>query len=564
MKWSKRDTSSSIADVFMRNIGISSLDEVNDWYRKYNANAYRIDGLDKAVEIISGFKSSPITIVGDYDADGITSTSILYLALRDFGCSNVKYRIPKRFSEGFGISEKIVEEIERGLVITVDNGIAQPDVIKKAKDKGLTVIVTDHHQPLVVDGKVILPEADVVIDPNAIPGSADFNGYCGAGIAYKLAVEMNGKAASLRYLSLAGIGTVADVMTLREENYVFVRTALKNLTSFGGTTVGAYALVSALNLTRHITSKDVGFKIGPCINAASRMSDDGAKSVVELLTYNGSFESAIPLAETLISTNDRRKEAKKEGVRIAEKVISDECMYGDTPLIVNVPGVEHGIIGIIAGYLCEKYKVPAIVVSEIGGVLKGSARSCPGYNIKEMLDKCADTLVAYGGHEGAAGLTISKDGLDAFRNKIQSLDESINFVPESVEEGYYDLEIPAKDIEKTIAELEKYGPYGEGNPEIVFKVTGFSTVPQYGSFSKTMGDGSIVKMFGKGMSALCFDAPDKLKNMKEPKKFTLYGVLSDNYFGGNVEHQVEVSEAVEEAVAKVETPLASRLKAMCS
>lgn len=564
MKWSKRDTSSSIADVFMRNVGISSLDEVNDWYRKYNANAYRIDGLDKAVEIISKFKSSPITIVGDFDADGITSTSILRLALKDFGCSNVKYRIPKRFSEGFGISERIIDEIESGLVITVDNGIAQPDVIKKAKDKGLTVIVTDHHQPLVVDGKVVLPEADVVIDPNAIPGSADFNGYCGAGIAYKLAVEMNGKAASLRYLSLAGIGTVADVMTLREENYVFVRTALKNLTSFGGTTVGAYALVSALNLTRHITSKDVGFKIGPCINAASRMSDDGAKDVVELLTYNGSFESAIPLAETLISTNDRRKEAKKEGVRIAEKVISDECMYGDTPLIVNVPGVEHGIIGIIAGYLCEKYKVPAIVVSEIGGVLKGSARSCPGYNIKEMLDKCADTLVAYGGHEGAAGLTISKDGLDAFRNKIQSLDESINFVPESIEEGYYDLEIPAKDIEKTIAELEKYGPYGEGNPEIVFKVTGFSTVPQYGSFSKTMGDGSIVKMFGKGMSALCFDAPDKLKNMKEPKKFTLYGVLSDNYFGGSVEHQVEVSEAVEEAVAKVETPLASRLKAMCS
>jgi len=559
MKWRKRDGLETVFDVFMRNIGIDSLEVVNEWYKKSNALSYHIDLLSEAAELIKRFKDKTVTIVGDYDADGITSTSILVIALTRLGFSDVRYRIPKRFSEGFGISEKIVDEINSGLVVTVDNGIAQPEIIKKAKEKGLTVIVTDHHEPLVVDGKVILPEADIVIDPNAIEGSADFNGYCGAGIAYKLAVELLGKS-DPQLLSLAGVGTVADVMPLKEENYVFVRKALTYLINCATTTTGMYALISSLTLTKHISAKDIGFKIGPCANAASRMNDDGAKEVVELLTFNGPFEKAIPMAERLIEINEERKTAKKEGLEAAERIISDECLYGEVPLVVNVPDVKHGIIGILAGALCEKYKVPAIVVSDIEGALKGSARSVEGYNIKNALDKCSDTLVAYGGHEGAAGLTVGN--LENFKAKIQSLPESVDFVPESVEEAFYDLVINAKDIPSTIEELEKCGPFGEGNPEIVFKIEGFSTIPKYGVYVKTMGDGSIVKIFSKNCSAIGFGLADRLKDTKTPKRYTLYGTLSTNYFGGSVEHQIEFVDFEEEVVEKIETPLAARLKAL--
>ncbi len=562
MKWNKRDELSTIEDVFKRNIGVESLETVNGWYKKSNCLEYHIDKIDEAAKLFWDFVTKPVTIVGDYDADGITATSILYLALKWAGFSNVRYRIPKRFSEGFGISEKIIDEIEEGLVVTVDNGVAQPDVIRKAKEKGLTVVVTDHHQPLVIDGKVVLPDADIVIDPNAIPGSADFNGYCGAGIAYKLAVQLLGKEKAGKLLPLAGIGTVADVMELREENYVFVRKSLLLLTNATCTTTGMYALVSALNLTRHVSAKDIGFKIGPCINAASRMNDDGAKDVVELLTFMGTFADAIPMAERLIAINDKRKEAKNNGIAEANRIIADECLYGDIPLVLNVPGVEHGIIGIIAGNLCEKYKVPVLVVSKIGEVLKGSARSPKGYNMKEALDECSDLLVAYGGHEGAAGFSLNPEMFDDLKNRLQTSALATSFEPESVDESFYDLEINAKDIEKTISELEKYGPFGEGNPEIVFKINGFSTIPSYGAYAKFMGDGSIVKIFSKGTTAIGFGFAEKFKDVKTPKQLTLYGTITDNYFGGDIEHQIEFFDFVETEVSKVKTPLAARLEAM--
>lgn len=571
MEWIKRDECDSIEKVFMRNLGISSLEEINGWHRKSSSGAYRIDGLEEAAKLIKSFKDKPVTIVGDYDSDGINATVIMLLTLRWLEFSEVRYRIPHRFSEGYGISEKIIDEIDSGLVITVDNGIARPDVIQKAKDKGLTVIVTDHHLPVVgEDGEPVLPPADIIIDPNAIEGSADFNGYCGAGIAFRLAkVLLSEDAYETRHIKrlipFAGIATVTDVMELKEENYILVRQTLKIITERYTVTSGLYALICAFNLTKHITAHDIGFKIGPAINAASRMADRGAEEVVKLLMLEdrGLFTYAAELAENLFKVNEARKAAKKDGMEKAYAAIAEGCLYGDRPLVVGISGITPGIIGIVAGQLAEENKTPAIVLSEAeDGVLKGSARSYGDYNMKAELDKVSGLLEAYGGHSGAAGLSLKKENFNDFRALLQA--NAPEEKDEKIDALYYDLEIKATEIPAVIEELEKFEPFGEGNPEIVFKVNRFSTIPKNGKYKHTIGDGSIVKLHSTTVTAVGFGMSDRFSDTEKPKEMDLIGVLSDNYFNGVVEHQMDFRDFKEGVPEKVETPLALRLKTMAA
>ncbi len=566
MAWIKKGEESSVKDVFLRNIGASSLEEVNGWFKKSYAYEYRIDRLKEAVSFAREYMNKPVTIVGDFDSDGVTSTTILYKALTWAGFKNVRFRIPKRFSEGFGINLSIINEIKEGLVITCDNGIAQVDAIKAAKDKGLAVIIIDHHQPVIEEGKIILPPADIIIDPNALEGSADFCGYCGAGLSYRFACEMleRDKVKCVQLLGLAAIGTVADVMELREENYVFVRNGLKYLLDSRVCPSGLFALISALGLNRHISAADIGFKIGPTINAASRMKDDGATDAVNLLIFKGSYPEAIGMAEKLIALNEERKEAKKEGLRLAHEMIEDECLFGDIPLVLYLPGIKEGIAGIIAGNLCEEFKVPAVVLTDAkDGSLKGSARSCGNYDIKAELDKCADLLLRYGGHTGAAGLSLKKEIFEALRARLN--ENATSFVFESASDIFYDLEISASQIPSMIEELDKYEPFGEGNAHIVFKVNDFSVVPRYGAYKKLMGaDESIVKIYASQVTAIGFDMAKKMEKIAQPKLLNLVGTLSDNYFNGSVEHQIEFCDFVQSDVKKVATPLAERLKAMAT
>ena len=565
MTWLKRGIESTLEEVFMRNIGVSSLEEVNDWFRKSNACGYRIDRMDEAVELAKGFKDQQVTIVGDYDGDGVTSTSILYLALKMAGFKHIRYRIPKRFSEGFGINMAIIDEISEGLVITCDNGVAQPEAINAAKAKGLTVIIIDHHEPIVENGTIVLPDADIIIDPNAIEGSADFNGYCGAGLSYKFALALlgNDRKKCRHLLSLAAIGTVTDVVELRQENYVFVRNGLAMLTNPTCTTTGAYALVSAFNLTRHISEGDIGFKIGPALNAASRMQDDGAMEAVELLTFDGDYVAAIALAEKLVAKNEQRKIAKKDGMDKVQDIININCMFSDVPLVIYVPDICEGVIGILAGNICEEYQVPAIVLTDSNDpdVLKGSARACGNYNMKQELDKCSSLLLRYGGHAGAAGLSLKRENVDALREMLNVNAEGYSF--EDAGDVGYDLEIKASDIPNVLKELSRFAPFGAGNDQIVFKIDDFSLVPRYGAYKKLMGaDESIVKLFSSNSIAIGFGMGERMKSINSPRTLSLVGVLSENYFNGSVENQVEFMDYKEKQAVKVETPLANKLKAM--
>lgn len=563
-KWTKRGSEETIEQVFLRNIGAGSLEDINNWFRKSYAGNYRIDRLNEAVNFVQRFMDMPVRIIGDYDVDGVTSVSILLKTLRACGFKDVSYRIPKRFSEGFGINSTIIDEINDGLIITCDNGIAQIDAIKQAKDKGLSVVIIDHHEPVKENNTVILPPADIIIDPNAIEGSADFNGYCGAGLCFRFACEMLGRKHPIisRLLGFAALGTVADVMELVEENYVFVRNGLKYLLDPKMTTSGLYALISSLDLSRHISAHDIGFKIGPCLNSCSRMIDDGAKKAVELLTYDDSFALAISKAEEIVELNKQRKALKEEGIKKAVSKIEQDCLFCDVPIVLKLDKIPEGIIGIIAGNICEDYKVPAVVLTDIGnGVLRGSARSCGNYNMKEKLDEVSDLLVKYGGHSGAAGLSIRNELFCEFSDRLHN--NVSDFVNEAdTPDEKYDLEINASEIVDTISELEKYAPFGQGNNPIIFKVNNFSVNPKSGNYINMVTSSyDITKLFyKKDVVAIGFDMSSQFK--KEPKNIVLYGTLSDNYFNGKVTHQVEFTDFEFGVITKKETALASSLRKM--
>lgn len=560
MKTKKRRTEcNNIKDVVLANVGMTE-EEFLTPHKKYH-----IKDLDRAASIIRRFIASNqnITVVGDYDCDGVCASAIMKLAIDALG-GRIKIRLPKRFSEGYGLSEKIVNEINDGLLITVDNGIAAAGAIQKAKDKGLTVIVTDHHLAP-EDG--ILPPADITIDPNVIPDSADFTGYCGAGIAYKLAIELLGSSHNLipKLTSIAAIGTVADVMLLVEENRLIVQEGLKSMVTYKGRTTGLGALLEACRMDKYISAKDIGFKIGPMINAAGRMRDDGAETSFEALSFNGDFETAQKMAAELFAINEDRKVAKDEGLEKVHKNIIDNCLFGNSPMLIYEPDLPEGLVGIFAGKIAEEMHTPCFILtdSEEEGILKGSARTYGEVNIKDLLDACSKYLYKYGGHAEAAGLSVHKENLeklqDALSEAMPEIDEADNNVV------YYDLELSANNIGKAIDELDQFAPYGTGNPEIVFLIKNFELSPRVGGYYKTMGDKQQhIKLLGVQASALGFDMTEKYTDMGKPKCINIVGTLSRNYFMGKFSTQIEIIDMEPVNIPVPKTRMASMLSDMAS
>ena len=548
----QRGSHATIKDVVLNNVGMSEKEFM------IPKSHYHIDYIKEAAQMLDnvGEMGQMITIVGDYDVDGISATSILALVFNHRGW-NFKVRLPKRFSEGYGISDAIIDEIDSGLIITVDNGIAAAEVIKKAKEKGLMVIVTDHHLP---DASGILPDADIVIDPNAIEGSADFNSYCGAGIAYKLAQEILGENHEMmpKLLGLAAIATVADVMPLVGENRFIVKEGLKTIINRKDRTMGLGALVDECKFGSYISAKNIAFKIAPMLNAPGRLEDDGAMVSYHLLTSDSSYADAAIKAATLSDMNEARKKAKDEGIKALEQNLVDNCLFCESPLVFYEPGLLEGLVGILAGQFAEKYQVPCFVFTDSDDpeILKGSGRTYGDVNIKELLDHNAHLIHKYGGHAEAAGVSVKKEMFYEFKDALVcELAGSEIKVDDTV---YYDLVIDASDIAKTLDELEKFAPYGEGNPEIVFYIKNFSVLG-----AKYIQEGASVRLTGGGANAVCFDMGKKYQEMGEPKVVDLIGTLARNSFMSNVSNQVEVMEIIPIASApKTATSMAEMLAKM--
>lgn len=495
--------------------------------------------LKEAVEFAKDYLAlnddTTITIIGDYDVDGICATEIMrrglctYIAEEGLKAA-VNTRLPRRFSEGYGLSEKIVDEIDSGLVITVDNGIASFYAIKKAKNKGLSVIITDHHLPPIKNGKMVLPDADVILDPHIDPLKSDFEDYCGAGLAYRFVKLLNPNKKFLELLSLASIATVADIIPLYGANREMVRNGLE-LFNHLKVVPGLKNLMIKLSIADgHATEDDYGFKIGPTFNASGRLFDNGAERVLRLLKMDYD-DPKIPFkANNLIKTNEERKAITKKDM---ERVL--EHYDGKRPIVIHDEEIGEGIIGLVAGRMTESYHSPSIVFTktEKEGIIKGSGRSIPEINLKEVLDKIQDKIVGYGGHAGAAGLSIELSKLDDFKDAFE---KACGEIPELSKDVYYDMELEVNEIPMVVQELNSYAPYGEKNPKILFHMK-YEVNPE--KFTR-IGDGTHFMIKDDVITIMGFGKADEYEKKGKPSKLDCVGYLSESWYNGNCSYKFEL------------------------
>lgn len=421
-------------------------------------------------------ENKKIRIIGDYDVDGIISVFILYTALKKCG-ANVDYEIPDRIKDGYGINENIVKAAyDEGVdtIITCDNGISAIDQIQYAKDLGLTVIVTDHHDvPFIEEDGVrtfLSSQADAIINPKQIECEYKFKSICGAGVAFKLMevlyeeIGMD-KEECYKLIEFVAIATVCDVVDLIDENRIFVKNGLEMLNN--SKNIGINALKKACGLEdKEITAYHLGFVIGPCLNASGRL--DSAKKGLELLLMEDD-EEAKNLAQEIVDLNDARKNMTKEGVDRAINIIDSTDINNDKILVVYIPDIHESLAGIVAGRVKEKYNKPTIILTKSEEGVKGSARSIEEYNMFEGLLACKELLDKFGGHPMAAGLSLQEDKVDELRkalnNKCELTDEDLTrkiMIDSSLPLEYLNLHL--------IEELNVLEPFGKGNSKPVFGV----------------------------------------------------------------------------------------------
>lgn len=547
----KRGDFSSVQDLVRHNTGMTEEELLND------QKIYRIDGLSEAKDVLTQamVDQKTIYVFGDYDVDGVCASAIIKIGMTAAGYGEkTLVRLPKRFTEGYGISEKAVDKFANGQVlITVDNGITATAAIKKAKQKGMQVIVIDHHLPSQdEDGNTILPDADVIIDPKALPGSADFDGYCGAGLAYRVMYRMTSDSKTVwKMLCLAAIATIADVMPLTGENRRIVKFGLSNLTDINRTTSGLYALLLACECTEYVTVKTVSYKIAPCLNAPGRLFDYGSYNSYKLLAYDGNLHTARKMAEQQMEWNQTRKALSDEWTREALEQTDAHMLMGKKPLILHIDGIPEGIIGIVAGRVAEYAKCPCIILartSEGTNILKGSARSYGDVHLFNMIQKGAEYLTRFGGHKEAAGLSLEESNLKAFQERIYYVyhRDYANTYTYTDDNVYYDLEVDGedgKDLCRLLDDIRQYGPYGQGNPEPVLFIKGLLLTPiGAGCYYRYMGDDhTVVRMSSMELDCVSFHDAEQFERIGAPTLIDVIGTSSVNHYMGNSRYRLEFS-----------------------
>ncbi|HOB19698.1 MAG TPA: single-stranded-DNA-specific exonuclease RecJ [Candidatus Atribacteria bacterium] len=421
---------------------------------------YLLNGMDKAVERVKKAISSgeKIIVYGDYDVDGVTSTSMLYLYFRSINANSDIY-IPNRKDEGYGLHLEALQALREqgaGLIITVDCGITAVDEINAMKPC-LDIIVTDHHNP----GETV-PEAYAVINPK-LPGQAyPFKDLAGVGVALKLVQALGGTAAVEEYIDLAAIGTIADVVPLTGEDRILAALGLKAVNE--RPRPGIKALTIALGYEDGIIDAGrVSFGIAPCLNAPGRMSS--FRKGFELLTADN-LDKAMPVAEALAAENNARKETENSILRsVFENIRHQTDPAREKVIVVCGEGWHPGVIGIAASRVVEQYNRPCVLISVNDGEGTASCRSIRGFNIYEALKSCRDLMTRFGGHEQAAGLSLPSANIDAFRKRIcEYAEENINedlLLPRH----FYDGQLKPEDITPDLhREIEMLAPFGFGNP----------------------------------------------------------------------------------------------------
>lgn len=489
--------------------GYDTVEKASDFFVSDGnlSDPFLVADMKEAADIINDAvdNGSKICIFGDYDCDGIVSTAMLFSYLDAMGAV-VTAHIPER-EEGYGMSEEAVRRIaEDGteLIITVDNGISAINEAKLIKELGMKLVITDHHQ-----AGTELPEADAVVDPHRSDDYSPFKQLCGAGVVLKLLAALDGgdySAASEQFGDLAAIATIADIVELSGENRIIVADGIEYLKNTENAGLSALMEVAGVK-PESVNSTAVAYMIAPRINAAGRFGTP-TDAFNMLLTEDP--DEALELANKLSGLNLQRKETEKVIMADIETMIAENpSLLQKRVLVFSKKGWHHGVIGIVSAKITEKYGKPSIILSGDETEVRGSARSFGDFSVFRALTYCADLLVRFGGHNGAGGMTVTYENLDAFDRKMQEYAASLDIMPKYTVRA--DMIInPARISVEEVKGLEILEPFGEGNPSPQFALTGCkvgAVIPlSNGIHSKiklNVGDSAVY--------VLCFGvSPDKL------------------------------------------------------
>ena len=508
--------------------------------------SYTAPGIRELARLIRKCADCHFLVITDFDPDGECAGAEMKLLFDASGITDYEIVVCSR-SDGYGPKPKHLQKLAKGkrnVVMELDMGIRAFDFADRAKEAGAALIVVDHHLP----DPDRLPHADLIVDPHAdqklnTRGKYVYRDYCAAGLVCKLAQEMlpMNDEALLRILSIACIATITDVVPLTGDNRNLFRDGVRCIRK-GCMTKGLKALVDDLETGWIVDESDIGFKIGPMLNAPGRLYPKGGK-LSYLLLCSMDDQKAKRLVRVLKDANEKRKRLKAQALERAQETIQRNHLENANPLFILDPDLPPGIAGLVAGALSEKYQVTTIACSiDSNGLIRGSARAARQDHLMDALSECArrhpGLFTAFGGHKKAAGLTLNPGKEDLFVWEMERILGPKKTVKPDLS---YDLEVEERDVPKILQELLRYAPFGEGNPKIVFHIPDFRLSPKDGKFH-TEGRADYIRVYGNNnLSAVSFEKELKEKFLlSDPREMAITGYLSEDHFRGEKKPQIEI------------------------
>lgn len=554
-KWKINDTQTDIAEKIANEFNISKLvaniiankglkdkEEIETFLsptRKDFYDPFLMPDMKKAVErILKAIDNKEkITIYGDYDVDGITSSTILSRFLEERGIKADIY-IPDRINEGYGLNQNAIKSIAENktkLIITVDCGITAIKEVELAKELNMDVVVTDHHEP-----GAEIPNTIAVVDCKRKDNKYPFSELAGVGVAFKLIQALSMKMelpeeSYLKYLDIVCVGTISDIVPLVSENRTIAKLGLKLVKQTKN--IGLRCLLASIGYKK-IDSNTISFGIAPRINACGRMGQ--ARKALDLLLTNN-IEQARKLTDELNECNAKRQEIEKRISDEAIKMLEDPEEQNKPCIILGKEDWHHGVIGIVSSKITEMYSKPSILLCFEDEKAKGSGRSIPGFDLHEALENCNRYIEQFGGHSMAIGITIQKDDFQKFKDDVEEYAKSKN-ISEIVPEIQIDEKIQLQDISiKDVEELSLLEPFGEGNRVPLFQMSGVKI-----SSIRALSEGKHLKLFlkddNKYIDAIGFNMGNVADKYTIEDKIDLVGGLELNNYNGKEKMQINLKD----------------------
>lgn len=538
---------SKLVSSILYNRGITEKEEIQDFLTptvEQLYDPYLLNDMEVAVKrIVTAIENrEKITIYGDYDVDGVTSTSILYMYLRSVN-GDVDYYIPERLSEGYGMNEAAIRYIKESgsqLVISVDTGITAVHECQVAKEIDLDVVITDHHEC-----QSELPDAFAIINPKRPDNTYPYTMLAGVGVTYKLIQALaqvhNKQEEILEYIDLVAVGTISDIVPLLDENRVIAYFGLRKIMNTNNLGLRELLKVAGYDFEKKISSRYVGFMVGPRINAGGRMGD--AKRGVELFTSNDPHEAYL-LAHQMNEENNARQVREREIQEEAIRLIEDSSEIQNSKImVVSSTGWHHGVIGIVSSRIKDLYYRPNLILTvDEEGIASGSARSVEGFNLFKALESCKDILLKFGGHEAAAGLSLDASNIPELHRRLNEYaDEYMTedtLIPKLTIDD--ELTIPELDID-SVNSLSRLEPYGQSMEEAIFGISG--VIEEIKAIGK---DGNTLRLNisenGQRLTAIGFKMAYFEPYFIRGNRITIAGSLSINEFNGRKSIQMMLKD----------------------